>query len=65
MQLIGKDEPSIDDSEAVAERWRAYLDAYVADGDTPGVPQAHLRRPFLRRYVSPIPSTFTKLLTSS
>ncbi|KAL1716696.1 hypothetical protein EV715DRAFT_254802 [Schizophyllum commune] len=51
MQLIGKDEPSIDDSEAVAERWRAYLDAYVADGDTPGVPQAHLRRPFLRRNV--------------
>ncbi|KAL1743974.1 hypothetical protein HDZ31DRAFT_39684 [Schizophyllum fasciatum] len=51
MQLIGKDEPSVDDSEAVAERWRAYLDAYVADGETSGVMQAHMRRPYLRRNI--------------
>ncbi|TRM60347.1 hypothetical protein BD626DRAFT_549673 [Schizophyllum amplum] len=48
MQLIGKDEPSVDDSEAVADRWHAYLDAYVCGEQTSGVSQAHVRRPFLR-----------------
>ncbi|KAF8189362.1 histone deacetylase complex, SIN3 component [Pholiota molesta] len=49
IQLIGKDDSSWDDSEVLTNRWQSYIDAYVSGETTEGVPQARVKRPYLRR----------------
>ncbi|KAH7909888.1 hypothetical protein BJ138DRAFT_1154242 [Hygrophoropsis aurantiaca] len=49
VQLLGKDDSSIDDSEALAERWQSYVDSFVSDDPTHGTPSARVKRPFLRK----------------
>ncbi|TFK41677.1 histone deacetylase complex, SIN3 component [Crucibulum laeve] len=49
MQLIGKDDSSFDDSEALTGRWQSYIDSYVSSDYTDGVSQARVKRPYLRR----------------
>ena len=74
IQLLGKDDTRIDDSEMLVERWQAYVDSFVsvctdkADTNscsiglqsptTDGVPQASVRRPFLRKYVNSLLHNF-------
>jgi paired amphipathic helix protein Sin3a len=50
-QLLSKDGSSLDDAEVLSGRWQAYVEGFVSDAETPGVPAAKVRRPFLRRYV--------------
>jgi hypothetical protein len=72
IQLLGKDDSRIDDSEMLVERWQAYVDSFVSvrahktvlkscssvlqSPTTDGVPQARISRPFLRKYVYPTKS---------
>ncbi|KAF8624979.1 hypothetical protein AX15_005613 [Amanita polypyramis BW_CC] len=49
IQLLGKDDSRLDDSEVLTGRWQGYIDSYVSDEKTEGVSQARIRRPFLRR----------------
>ena len=61
-QLLSKDGSSLDDAEVLSGRWQAYVEGFVSDAETPGVPAAKVRRPFLRRYVGSIyPSPFTTI----
>jgi paired amphipathic helix protein Sin3a len=53
-QLLSKDGSSLDDAEVLSGRWQAYVEGFVSDTETPGVPAAKVRRPFLRRYVGSI-----------
>ncbi|KAI0341407.1 hypothetical protein BDW22DRAFT_1430067 [Trametopsis cervina] len=48
IQLIGKDDSSIDDTEALTSRWQAYVDSYVSPSETEGFGRLD-RKPFLRR----------------
>ncbi|THV08566.1 hypothetical protein K435DRAFT_708465 [Dendrothele bispora CBS 962.96] len=49
VQLIGKDDSSFDDSEVLTGRWQTYIDSYVSNEATIGVPLAKINTPFLRR----------------
>ncbi|KAG2133334.1 hypothetical protein DEU56DRAFT_739119 [Suillus clintonianus] len=51
IQLLGKDDSRIDDSEMLAERWQAYVDSFVSSPITEGISQSRVRRPFLRKNV--------------
>ena len=53
-QLLSKDGSSLDDAEVLSGRWQAYIEGFVSEAETPGVPAAKVRPPFLRRYVHPI-----------
>jgi hypothetical protein len=55
-QLLSKDGSSLDDAEVLSGRWQAYVEGFVSDAETPGVPAAKVRSPFLRRYVHHHPS---------
>ncbi|KAN0116479.1 hypothetical protein V8E52_005860 [Russula decolorans] len=48
-QLLSKDGSSLDDAEVLSGRWHAYVEGFVSDAETPGVPTTKVRRPFLRR----------------
>ena len=48
-QLLSKDGSSLDDSEVLSGRWHAYVEGFVSEVETPGVPTTKVRRPFLRR----------------
>jgi paired amphipathic helix protein Sin3a len=50
-QLLSKDGSSLDDAEVLSGRWHAYVEGFVSDAETPGVPTSKVRRPFLRRSV--------------
>jgi paired amphipathic helix protein Sin3a len=50
-QLLSKDGSSLDDAEVLSGRWHAYVEGFVSDAETPGVPTSKVRRPFLRRWV--------------
>src|ERR1700761_5482042 len=50
-QLLSKDGSSLDDAEGLSGRWQAYVEGFVSETETPGVPASKVRRPFLRRYV--------------
>ena len=50
-QLLSKDGSSLDDAEVLSGRWHAYVEGFVSDAETPGVPTNKVRRPFLRRSV--------------
>jgi paired amphipathic helix protein Sin3a len=50
-QLLSKDGSSLDDSEVLSGRWHAYVEGFVSEAETPGVPSTKVRRPFLRRLV--------------
>lgn len=50
MQLLGKADPSTDDAETVAQRWKLYIESYVLTHPTEGV-RREPKNPFLRRYV--------------
>jgi paired amphipathic helix protein Sin3a len=50
-QLLSKDGSSLDDAEVLSGRWQAYVDGFVSEAETPGVPTTKVRRPFLRRSV--------------
>ncbi|KIY46777.1 hypothetical protein FISHEDRAFT_75303 [Fistulina hepatica ATCC 64428] len=52
MQLIGKDDSSFDDSEVLTGRWQSYIEAFVNDADTTGVPMAKVHRPYLNRHAN-------------
>ncbi|KAG8818871.1 Transcriptional regulatory protein sin3 [Serendipita sp. 401] len=58
MQLLGKSDPSTDDAETVAQRWRFYIESYVLTHPTEGV-QEPKKMPFLRRNVVEAPLTET------
>ncbi|KAF8869638.1 hypothetical protein CPB84DRAFT_1754931 [Gymnopilus junonius] len=49
IQLIGRDDATFDDSEALSGRWQTYIDAYVSADSTEGILQSRVRRPYLRR----------------
>ena len=51
-QLLSKDGSSLDDAEVLSGRWQAYVDGFVSEAETPGVPTTKVRRPFLRRSVT-------------
>ncbi|KAG1789779.1 uncharacterized protein HD556DRAFT_1243377 [Suillus plorans] len=53
IQLLGKDDSRIDDSEMLAERWQAYVDSFVSSPVTEGISQSRVGRPFLRKNVPP------------
>jgi len=53
VQLLGKDDSSFDDSEVSTGRWQAYIDSYVASDATENLPPNRLKRPFLRKNISP------------
>jgi hypothetical protein len=55
-QLLSKDGSSLDDAEVLSGRWHAYVEGFVSDAETPGVPTSKVRRPFLRRSVITHPS---------
>ncbi|KAH8992694.1 hypothetical protein EDB92DRAFT_541726 [Lactarius akahatsu] len=55
-QLLSKDGSSLDDAEVLSGRWQAYVDGFVSETETPGVPTSKVRRPFLRRS---LPTTTT------
>jgi paired amphipathic helix protein Sin3a len=59
-QLLSKDGSSLDDAEVLSGRWQAYVEGFVSETETPGVPAAKVRQPFLRRCVClsspPLPS---------
>ncbi|KAH9179056.1 hypothetical protein EDB89DRAFT_2217542 [Lactarius sanguifluus] len=48
-QLLSKDGSSLDDAEVLSGRWQAYVEGFVSETETPGVPTSKVRRPFLRR----------------
>jgi paired amphipathic helix protein Sin3a len=48
-QLLSKDGSSLDDAEVLSGRWQAYVEGFVSETETPGVPASKVRRPFLRR----------------
>lgn len=48
-QLLSKDGSSLDDAEVLSGRWQAYVEGFVSETETPGVPAGKVRRPFLRR----------------
>ena len=50
-QLLSKDGSSLDDAEVLSGRWQAYVEGFVSEVETPGVPTSKVRRPFLRRSV--------------
>ncbi|TBU57446.1 hypothetical protein BD310DRAFT_880877 [Dichomitus squalens] len=57
IQLIGKDDVTYDDSEAMTGRWQAYIESFVSHHYTAGVPSSStIRRPFLLRTKVPSPS---------
>jgi len=49
IQLLGKDDSGLEDSELLTGRWQSYIDSFVADESTVDVPRARIRSPFLRR----------------
>ncbi|KAF5369896.1 hypothetical protein D9758_001057 [Tetrapyrgos nigripes] len=49
VQLLGKDDSSFNDAEVLTGRWQSYIDSYVSNECTTGVPQAKVNTPFLRR----------------
>jgi paired amphipathic helix protein Sin3a len=51
-QLLSKDGSSLDDAEVLSGRWHAYVEGFVSEAETPGVPTSKVRRPFLRRSVT-------------
>ena len=51
-QLLSKDGSSLDDAEVLSGRWQAYVEGFVSETETPGVPASKVRRPFLRRFVT-------------
>ncbi|KAG1890523.1 uncharacterized protein F5891DRAFT_964831 [Suillus fuscotomentosus] len=53
IQLLGKDDSRIDDSEMLAERWQAYVDSFVSSPITEGISQSRVGRPFLRKNIPP------------
>jgi paired amphipathic helix protein Sin3a len=55
-QLLSKDGSSLDDAEVLSGRWQAYVEGFVSETETPGVPASKVRRPFLRRCVFSTPS---------
>ncbi|KAI0687713.1 hypothetical protein BC835DRAFT_1376116 [Cytidiella melzeri] len=52
IQLFGKDDSRLDDSEALTDRWQAYVGSYVSPVDTVGLSTLP-RSPFLRRTLRP------------
>jgi histone deacetylase complex regulatory component SIN3 len=67
-QLLSKDGSSLDDAEMLSGRWQGYVEGFVSDAETPGVPTSKVRRPFLRRFVITHPnhhflSIYVQILT--
>jgi len=60
-QLLSKDGSSLDDAEVLSGRWHAYVEGFVSDAETPGVPTGKVRRPFLRRSVLNITALFLSI----
>lgn len=50
-QLLGKDEVLPIDEFVAQDRWQAYMAAYMAYDETPGIEKALFRPPYLRRSV--------------
>lgn len=48
-QLLGKDDSTTYDTEILAERWQAYIDAYVSEHATRGLPRTRSKGPFLQK----------------
>ena len=51
-QLLSKDGSSLDDAEVLSGRWQAYVEGFVSEAETPGVPTSKVRQPFLKRSVT-------------
>jgi len=51
IQLIGRDDGTFDESEALSGRWQNYIDAYVSGDTTEGILHSRVRRPYLRRNI--------------
>ncbi|KAI0062716.1 hypothetical protein BV25DRAFT_1803353 [Artomyces pyxidatus] len=57
-QLLSKDGSSLDDAEVLSGRWQSYIESFVSEAETHGIPPAKVRRPFLRRSLpNPTPDT--------
>ncbi|KAJ8087508.1 hypothetical protein PM082_006339 [Marasmius tenuissimus] len=53
VQLIGKDDSRFENSEVLTERWQTYIDSYVSEDTSAGVPTTKPKSPFLRRNLPP------------
>ncbi|KAF9260585.1 hypothetical protein L218DRAFT_1079264 [Marasmius fiardii PR-910] len=53
IQLIGKDDSRFENSEVLTGRWQAYIESFVSDETSVGVPMTKARSPFLRRNLLP------------
>ncbi|BFZ61969.1 Transcriptional regulatory protein sin3 [Saitoella coloradoensis] len=49
IQLLGKDDMTLDEATTAEEQWRYYIDSYVMSSPTEGVSPERVRPPFLRR----------------
>ncbi|KAK9448081.1 uncharacterized protein V1518DRAFT_419605 [Limtongia smithiae] len=49
IQLLSRDDLTLNDAANVEERWKYYLTSYVMSASTEGVPTDRVRIPFLRR----------------
>ncbi|KAJ3998729.1 hypothetical protein F5050DRAFT_1805683 [Lentinula boryana] len=49
IQLIGKDDSTVDDSEILPDRWQTYIDSYVGNESTDGIEPQRVHKPFLKR----------------
>ncbi|KAG7097684.1 hypothetical protein E1B28_005009 [Marasmius oreades] len=56
VQLIGKDDSRFENSEVLTGRWQAYIESFVSDETSVGVPMSKARSSFLRRNLPPSPS---------
>ncbi|KAL4073700.1 hypothetical protein J3A83DRAFT_4090896 [Scleroderma citrinum] len=64
IQLLGKDDSTAYDAEILAERWQSYIDSYVSENTTHGLPSARLKQPFLRKNLSQNVEQMTPHLTA-
>ncbi|KAI0313378.1 hypothetical protein OF83DRAFT_558985 [Amylostereum chailletii] len=48
-QLLSKDGSSLDDAEIISGRWQSYVESFVAEPDTKGIPTVKMRRPYLHK----------------
>ncbi|KAL7423639.1 hypothetical protein Q5752_001220 [Cryptotrichosporon argae] len=56
VQLMARDDLTIDDAETAEQRWRQYIDSYVLTHPTEGLPH-RVEQPFLNRNLADIPET--------
>ena len=55
MQLLGREDLTVDDAETATDRWKQYIESYALVHATEGLPH-RVDRPFLQRSLVDIPA---------